>query len=268
MSEFYTPGVRVFAAHQIQEAEQIGMNALELVEERFGSGYPTYNGGENGGLAYHNRHHSQAVQHGTEAMGNALGLSQTEITIGRIAASAHDIVQLKQRGVMERESADWLEEQMKRKGIFPAFAVTMGSLAILGTEPVFEGGQLVGQIATTQSYPSRSAELVSKSVACADLGELFSPAGPLLGHDLYKEINGVNQVSEPSMDKLINFQRGQVSLTENYEYPHPEGERVFGSLRSEVASYSAHVLGQLEQGLIETWDQLLAQDRAFMTAHS
>lgn len=268
MSEFYTPGVRVFAAHQIQEAEQIGMNALELVEEQFGSGYPEYNGGEGGGLAYHNRHHSQAVLQGTEAMGHALGLSRTEIVIGRIAAAAHDIVQLKQRGIMEQESADWLKEQMERTKVFPEFAVAIGSLAILGTEPIFEGGRLTGQVATTQSYPSRSAELVSKSVACADLGELFSPEGPLLGHDLYKEINGVSQVGEPPMDALINFQRGQVSLTENYKYPHPEGERVFGALRGEVAAYSAQVLGQLEQGDIETWDQLIAQDHAFMVAHS
>ena len=268
MSEFHTSGVHVFAARQIAEANLLGDEALAEVEAQFGSGFPDYTGGQDGGLAYHNRHHSEAVRSGTEAMGEALGLTSTEMAIGRVAAAAHDIVQLKPRGVMEHESADWLAERLRARGIFPEFAVAIGSLAILGTEPVIENGRIVGQAAATQEYPSKRAELVAHSVACADLGELYSPQGPLLGHDVYKESQGVGQREVPSMDNLLNFQRGQAAFTDGYRYPNAEAERVFGELRGPVAAYSAQMLEQLERGDIESWSQLIEQDKAFMCAHS
>ena len=266
MSEYITPYGDQFNAAQILAAEQIETEALEIVEARYGSGYPHYLGGEDGGLAYHNRHHSEAVQTGAIRMSEALGLTPAETAIGSMAAAAHDIVQRKSRGVMEQESADWLAAEMQRRGIFPARAVEIGTLAILGTEPTFEDNRLVGQVASQLEYPSRSAEMVAKSVACADLGELHSAQGPLLGHELFKEINGVAPAGEPPMEKLIGFQRGQVGLVESYQYPLAEGERVFGGLRGKVAAYSAKLLGQLERGEITSWQQLIAQDQAFMRA--
>jgi hypothetical protein len=266
MSEFHTPGVYINDA-QILEAEAVGAQALDMVEARFGSGYPEYrHATESGGLAYHNRHHSEAVQQGTERMGEALGLTRSELAIGRVAAAAHDIVQLKPRGVMEQESAEWLAERLDRRG-FTGRAIAIGSLAILGTEPLFENNRLVGQVASIQEYPSKSAELVSKSVACADLGELHSPLGPLLGHDLFKEICGTAPDEEPPMDKLLGFQQGQLWLAENYQYPHVKGEAAFGGLRGKVVEYSAKVLGQLERGEI-TWRQLIEQDKAFARANA
>jgi hypothetical protein len=267
MSEFHTPSVHVLSDDQVFVAEAIGGRALDIVEERFGSGYPEYTGGQNGGLAYHNRHHSEAVREGFARMSDALRLSPAERAIGRMAAAAHDIVQLKARGIMEQESADWLEAEMRRSGFFEP-AVAIGTLAIKGTEPVFEDNRLVGQMASELWYPSRSAELVSKGVACADMGELHAATGPLLGHELFKEIQGVAPADEPPMDSLVSFQRNQVILAETYRYPLRAGDRVFGKLRSEVTDYSSQVLNKLERGEIESWGELIARDQAFLRANS
>lgn len=268
MSEFYIPGVHVFDDAQMLATEAIAAEALTIVEDTYGSGYPLYRGGENGGLAYHNRHHSEALQADTGRMCDALGLTRTERAIGRLAGAAHDIVQLKPRGVMEQESAEWLEAEMHRRGVFPKDVIRVGTLAILGTEPTFENGHLTGQVATQLRYPSRSAELIAKSVAAADLGELYSPAGPLLGHELFKEIQGVTPGDEPDMAQLIDFQREQVQLTERFRYPLPEAEAVFGKLRGEVVAYATEILDDLEQGNITSWDELIARDEAFMHANS
>ena len=216
MSKFRTSGVRAFSSAQFLTANALAANALYIVEDRFGSGYPNYHGGEHGGLAYHNHHHSWVVQKGVERMVDALGLSATERVIGGMAAAAHDIVQHKPRGVMERESADWLAAAMRRSNVFPESAIKMGVSAILGTEPIFENNRIVGQIASTQEYPSRIAELIGKTVGCADLGELYASTGPLVAHDFYKEVQGIGQTQTPPMDKLSDFQLGQVLLAETY----------------------------------------------------
>lgn len=267
MSELMAPGARQFDGAQIMALDQIGTEALSIVGARYGSGYPHYHGGESGGLSYHNRHHSWAVQQGVEVMGVAIGLSRTELAIGRAAAAAHDIVQLKDRGIMEQESADWFKQEMQAKDV-PSEVRSIGVLAILGTEPILKSGLLVGQVAERLDYPSQSAELVAKSVACADLGEIHSAHGPLLGHELFKEINNVAPSQEPSMGKLIAFQRGQLWLAENYQYPLAAGERVFGVLRSEAVAYSAKILDELEHGRIESWQELIARDQVFLRSHS
>lgn len=266
MSECMTPFGGELSAAQIQETEAVSANALDIVEARYGSGYPHYHGGENGGLAYHNRHHSRAVQRGTEQMAEALGLNAAERAIGRVAAAAHDIVQLKPRGVMERGSAEWLEAQLQ--GRLPAGLVQIGVLAILGTEPVLTDGKLTGQMASELIYPNRSAERVALSVACADLGELHSAQGPLLGHELYKEIQGVAPAAEPDMEKLTGFQRGQLWLAQYHQYPHPVGEQAFGRLRGAVVNHTAEVLADLEAGTLDSWLELIRRDEVFMRQHS
>jgi len=266
MSEFLTPDRGVLSAAQITELEVVGTAALERVETQYGSGFPHYSGGRDGGLAYHNRHHSWSVQQGTELMAAALELGRDERAIGRVAAAAHDIVQLKPRGTMEQESAEWLERQLDGK--VPTELTQVGALAILGTEPTFTGNRLTGQMATELSYPNRSAELVAKSVACADLGELHSAQGPLLGHELFKEIRKVAPGSTPDMEGLIEFQRGQLWLVENYQYPLGEGELVFGALRGAVSEQAGRVLAQLEAGTITDWQELIARDVAFMEEHA
>lgn len=253
-------GVSAFQAAEFSDANALTAESLQIVEQRYGSGYPYFSGGESP-LCYHNRHHSQQVSQGAEVMCEALGLSRTAQAIGKLAGSAHDIVQLKPRGIMEQESADWLTEKMFRKS-FNLSPMKVASLAILGTEPIFEGGRLRQKVSEL-TYPSKEAELIAMSVACADLGELYAPLGPRLGHELYKEIKGVPPNAKPPMKDFLEFQKGQIGLVRSYRFPHPKGEEVFGGLRSEVIEYHEDLLYHLEQREITTWDQVMEADDNF-----
>lgn len=258
-------GVGVFQAAQFSDASALTAESLQIVEQRYGSGYPYFSGGQSP-LCYHNRHHSEQVSQGAEVMCEALGLSRTAQAIGKLAGSAHDIVQLKPRGIMEQESAEWLSEQMFSKS-FNLPPMEIARLAILGTEPMFEGGQLRQKVSEL-TYPSKEAELIAMSVACADLGELYAPLGPRLGHELYKEIKGVSPNRKPLMQDFLEFQRGQVGLVRSYKFPHPKGEEVFGRLRSQVIEYHEDLLYHVEQGEITTWSEVIEADDNFRWAFS
>jgi len=254
---------------QLEELEEISNEALAIVEAEFGSGYPFANAEPKQGLPYHNRRHSVAVRDGAGRMAAALGLSQAGVAISRTSGSIHDLVQLKDRGVMERESAEWMAATLEARGIFPSWAAEVGSLACEGTEPILEDGVVVGQMVSHQEYPSKEAEEVAMSVASADLGELYAPHGPLTSRDYFLELTKTPAgVTPPVDERLIGFQQKQVQLTQDFRYPHPMGEYLFGGLRGEVVNYNTQVLGQLQRGEIETWDDLLAQDYAFALAHS
>ncbi len=254
-------------AREYRMADKIAGQALGDVMRKYGTGYPAYAGGERGGLAYHNLHHTQYVCHATEMIGEELSLSKEDQAIGRLAAAAHDIVHDKPRGQAEDESSQWLETAMQRYG-FSKLAREVASLAILGTEPEVQEGVLVWQYASRLRYPCKSAETIALSVACADLSELYSPLGPLLGHDLYKESLGVAPSSDPPLDNLLAFQQRQVMLAETYRFPHPAGEHLFGRLRREVTVYHEQVLNRLERGSIDSWGQVVEQDRDFARTYS
>ncbi|HEV7453753.1 MAG TPA: HD domain-containing protein [Candidatus Saccharimonadales bacterium] len=268
MNEQLTLDRIVFTPQENEAMEEIGAAAIAVVQEDFGTGYPHFEGGVDGGLAYHNGYHSLSVANGSERMATHLGLTATAILTAREAGAAHDIVQLKPRGVMERESAGWYAEQLRGRHV-PAVAIEAGSLAILGTEPVLDQqNRLTGQVVSRLEFPSRSAEQVAYSVACADLGDLYAPIGPYLGHRLWQEIKGADPHREPPMEGLVGFQRNQVFMANNYQYPHPAGEEVFGRLRSKVTRYQEDILRRLEAGEIHSWQQLLDEDLAFANRHA
>lgn len=250
----------------IDASEQIGCLALEQVDATYGAGYPLWTPGSQE-LSYHNGHHARAVGDAAFSMTEALGLSRVEQEVAKRAGFAHDIVQLRGRGIDEAASADWLMAAMQERKLFPAELMTMGRMAIIGTEPLFDGTVLVGQKATELEYPDRRTELVAKSVACGDLGELFQPQGPFLGHQLFREIKGMVPEHELPMDALLGFQRNQQALIDRYEYPLVEANTLLATHRPQVSEYNAQLVEQLEQGAIETWDDLIARDMAFMHAH-
>lgn len=268
MSEFHTDGVHVFEHAQKLKAAAIEAQALQQMGQQYGTGYPSFNAGSEANLAYHNRHHAAAVSEATERMCRALGLSATERAIGRMAAGAHDIVQLKARGIMERESADWLEAKMLETGLFPPAVIEIGVLAILGTEPLFADNRIVGQMVSEQRYPTKSAELIAKSVACADLGELHAPIGPRLGHELYRQITGTQPGQEPPMGNFAKFQRNQLVLADSYVYPHAKGGEVFGGLRGAVVEHHKALLEAFERGDITNFAEVIDRDQAFLALHS
>jgi hypothetical protein len=249
---------------QSAQLEKAGNDALEVVDRTYGDGYPRNRRHGSHELAYHNGHHAREVGGTAFKLCTLLDMDSLACDTARTAGYAHDLVQLKGRGTDERESAQWLERELGRREIVNPALRTMGALAIVGTEPLFAGGKLVGQKATELKYPTREAELMAKSVASADLGELYQPQGPLLSHQLFREINGMAKPDRLDMDKLTGFQRNQVELLERYRYPLPKAQRTLTRRKSQVVAYSTGLLRQLEAGAFETWNEVIERDRAFI----
>lgn len=243
--------------------EEAGQEALDVVDRTYGEGYPKYRRRGSHELSYHNGHHAREVGNTAFKLCTLSGLDTLERETGRTAGYAHDIVQLKGRGADERESAEWVEAALARRDTVAPGLRTMASLAILGTEPLFEGGKLVGQKASTMRYPSKDAEKMAKSVASADLGELYTPQGPLLAHQLFREINGMAHPRSLSMDKLAAFQRNQVELLERYRFPLPRAERELTKRKPQVIAYSTDLIDKIESGEVESWNDIIELDQAF-----
>ena len=247
---------------QLAAVAEISHAAVRTVDEQYGTGFPHFVGGEHN-LAYHNGYHSRAVPHDAHKVGEAIGLVLPELVTVAASGAAHDIIQLKLRGQMEAESAEWLAEQMRLRRL-PSVMAEAGALAVLGTEPVIEDGKLVGQVATRLEYPSKSAERVALSVACGDFGRMLTLIGPYLSHKLYQQIKNVDPKAAPPMEDLARYLAAQVELRESYRFPLPEAEQVLGTHRREVIAYGHEVLRLVEQGDITSWDQLEALDQEFM----
>lgn len=245
-------------------AEEIAAEIGAQIDAEYGSGYPLWTPGTSE-LAYHNGNHARNVELASDQMLHALGMDNVARAIGRAAGRSHDLVQLHGRGEDEHRSAQKLVEIMDTYRCFTPAMKEIGRLSIVGTEPLFDDQfRLVGQKATELTYPSKEAELIAKSVACADLGSLYQPQGPLMSHLLYREIKGMPPTEAIDMQDMTTFQRNQIALQNNYEYPLAEANNVLATHRGPVTEYAEHVLEQLEQGDLESWNDLITQDTAFM----
>lgn len=251
------------SAQQLTELAQVGDDALAEISEVYGCGFPGYQRLGSEPLAYHNEYHGFTTKRGTGVVGAEVGLSASELAVAEAGAAAHDVKQLLGIGVNEAESVAWLARRLQRIENMPPAVATVGGLAIYGTIPIIQDGKLVGQKASVLEYPTRSAELIVKSVACGDFSEIYTPEGPYLGHRLYQEFSGCAPNEEPPMDGLFAFQQNQAELVDTFEYLLPEANTVLATHRSEVARYTAYVLGQAERGEIHTFGQLIDQDLAF-----
>jgi hypothetical protein len=248
---------RLFDTTQERAMELIEGRTLNSVDERYSTGYPDYRGGQDGGLLFHNGYHARMVGGGALRVGGLIGLSADELRISKLSGFAHDYYQGKGH---EQKSAAWLEEQLRREGL-PKPVAYMAGMAIRGTQPIFHNGVIVGQVATEQTYTSLVSEKIALAVASADLGSLYTSMGPLVAHDLYRELR---QENDPAIDEaLLAFQRQQVQMLESYRYPLQEADRLLATHRPQVMAYSYRTLNQLERGEIEDWSQLRAQDVAF-----
>lgn len=253
----------------LERAEIIAYDALTEVTVRFGCGIPNtgFIAGE-AELAYHNMQHTMDVMDATRQITHELGLSPHDQAVALMAAAAHDVVQLQPRGVMERGSAAWLAARMIEAG-FDKADITAAELAILGTEPLIsQDGLMVGQRMELQEYPSQAAALIAASVACADMAELFSAWGPLRGRQLYQELRDTDAPEEPPFNGLKASQRIELELLQNYRFPHPIGEVLFGGLRQEVIDHQVAITQDLFLGRIATWDELLGRDTAFASRYA
>ena len=225
-----------------------------------------------GGLGFHQGGHSMFVGDKGGLVSERRGVSPYGQQLARAAGRAHDLVQLQPRGIMEDESAAWLEEQLRRQGA-PGAAAVAGGLAIRGTEPLFdENGKIVGQMAARQEYPSREAESIALSVASADMGgELFRPLGPLRGHQFLLELNGIHAGSprdeRPTLEQILAFQQSQIELKTGYVFPCAEGETALGGLRRAVIDYHQELAEDIGGGRVESWQQVIDRDLAFARQH-
>lgn len=255
-----------FSPCQISNIEQTGKEALDIIDRTYGEGYPAWTRGRHE-LSYHNGHHGRSVGQGALRLCVSMGIESDAARIGEMAGYTHDLVQLKGRGKDEAESAEWFEQKLRQRGIDQHYA-RMGGLAIRGTEPLFKGNKIVGQKATTLSYSDKESEKVAYSVACGDFGEMYTPQGPYMAHQLFQEIKGMPNESAIPFDDMPSFQRNQIELLEEYQYPLKQANTVLATHKPQVIRYAQTTLKQLEDGTIETWDELLRRDQAFIRQHS
>lgn len=250
---------------ELRAIDASGAAGLQIVQREYGSGYPAFKGGCHP-LAYHGVYHSENVGDTAEKIAEAYGLDRQWRRIARAAGYRHDTIQLKPRGVMERESAEDAERDLRSREV-PAWVGRVVNLAIRGTEVAMKGTAPAGQMATKLEYPSDKARKVAYSVAGADVA-IYLPIGAVASHLWYAETLDVSGHKVPSLDKLLDYQRGQVKFMENHKYPDPVVERIMGGRQRRPAiAYATNLLRQLEQGEITSWGQLLRQDMQYARQH-
>ena len=113
MSEQYSTHPEIT---DIQAVERIGREALVIVDHLYGSGDPDWSQGETP-LSYHNGHHGRSVGNDGMRVASHYGLDPLALAITGAAGHAHDLIQLKGRGVDESESAQWLDLKLIERGI-------------------------------------------------------------------------------------------------------------------------------------------------------
>ncbi len=264
MSERIISSLPEFNQKVIQNTRNIGERALAIVTDHYGSGYPHFEGGTIRKLLYHGTSHSEQTGEGAAYIGGYYGVNETGQELLRMYGRAHDVVQLQGVGENERHSAQWLEDQMLADNL-PPWAVKFGRVATLGTEPIFDNWILIDQMVNHIAFESQEEELFAKSVATADLSELYTPFGALAPHLLYAEREGVSELwQEVPMDGLIEFQEKQLITLDCYRYPLPEVGNELATHRSQVLNYHSFIYEELQKSRIESWQHLLRLDGMFL----
>lgn len=239
-------------------------SALSEIDHNYGTGFPDYEDGLYGGLAFHNGYHTRSVIIDFDILASIEGLDPIDRAIGIAASSAHDIIKGYGEGVDEQASAKWLEKSLRRHLGLDVAQLSMASLAIQGTQPLFEGPILVGQLSDTMEFPTKKHELIAKMVASADLGRLFTPDGPYLSHMFLKELNGCPPLDPIDFTKVLAFQRQEIALLESYTFPIASAAGALAVHKSEVIAYTEDLVGRIERGDIASWRQLIDSDLALM----
>lgn len=256
-----------WTTRQLNALREVGTLALTIATERYGSGFPDYRGGKVKKLGFNNARHNRKVGDNAAYLCSYLGFSKRDQELARTVGYAHDIRQLTGRGNDEAESAEWIEKQLLQTGVVDSQMAELAGLAIRGTLPLLQNGQVIGQTANLFNFMSRAEELFVKAIASADLGEVYMPTSPYLAHMLYCQQMGCQADEEAPLGQLLNFQDKQIAFLKVYRYPLPEAKRLFATHAREVMEYVQHVSDQLRRGEIETWAQLLEQDISFMNGY-
>lgn len=216
---------------------------------------------------YHNGIHTRMACEDLAVLRDTLGFTNPEFMVAASAMAAHDVVKTfdRETGLDEEESADWLDAELCEVPGITRVQLTMGYLAVIGTTPRFSEGTIV-QKAVEQAYPTKRAELIAHAVAGADVGRLFTPEGPLLAHRLYQEMQAVAGRGADSIESLVPFQDSQIEFLVNYRYPRRDIEATLATHKAPVIRYLGKLSRMLEQGTIETWEQLVGLDKLFIAS--
>lgn len=262
MRERLTSGLVEGAPRPLEIVCGVGRIALTLVEDQYGTGFPNFDPGVRS-LGMHNRHHAETTGDSGAILAEALDLEPLDVELARTAGYAHDLIQGRGRGIDERESAEWAESRLLRRGLPPVKA-RMARVAVESTLPTFDDDGLSGQAVDTMEFASLIEELVAKSVSSGDLSTLHTPVGPLEAHLLYGEIMGLEVYDTPDMEKFVEFTRKQAVLVNRHEYPLGQlAERLLATHKAQVIRYVEHVHAQALRGDLDSWNRIIAQDKAF-----
>lgn len=256
-----------FSQRQQARLYSIGSHALDLAALRYGTGFPEFAPGARMDLPFNNSRHDFLVGENAAIMAGAQGLSPSWQELSRTIGNAHDVVNEQERGKDERESAEWLEVRLLETNLFDRIVCRIGARAILGTQPVYLSGDtkgnLIGQMAAHMEFESEIEEKIVKGVACADHGELHTPSGPLMGHYLLRQREGLGPHEQPDMKVLAAFQAKEATFVDEYRYLLPEAEKVLATHRKEVVAYAYFLAQAIERGDIHSVGQVEALDLAF-----
>jgi hypothetical protein len=257
MSERLALSPLEYGQKKIEVVRGVGQTALTIVNNRYGSGYPDFCAGEVS-LGNHNGHHGFKVGDDTARLIEARGFDEFTIELGRATGNAHDIIQGRGRGIDEGESAEWTESELRKEGA-SSFAARLAGAAIRGTQPLFDKDGVNDQMVNQMEFDSRFAEIFAQALASGDFGELYTPLGPLLAHNLYSEMQGTD-----AMDDFQEFSRKQAILHNRYQYPlGKQAEDMLATHKAQVIRYMEYVYDQCVRGNIESFDQIIRQDERF-----
>lgn len=261
----------------IRSFRLIGRRALSEVTRTFGRGIDleAIHRGDfssainpNSLYPFHSLVHSMNVGNTSRFIAEQLGLSPHLVALTEAAGNAHDVIRRGSIGQDEGESAQWFSAYATSYNINPD-DIEIGSSAILGTIPKVDPetfmlvGQHVDEINFTQMPHPEEAELISRIVATADLGELFQPTGPLMSHMLLFEI----LKRKPTVEEFVKFQRTQVEMLHSYEHPlKDQTPAILLRHKSKVIHYSEQLLDQLENRQLTSWEEVVTQSCEFVLA--
>jgi len=251
-----------------------GRLALQRMTEHYGGGYPEYAPGNEVSFAAHNGLHGREVGVASERMGTELGLRSPYLLLARATGEAHDAILTDgggvklQRGEMEDQTAIFFGKLLRAQGVDEEL-VAAGELGVLGTKNVLsDEGLLIGQVVSTMNFPSKSAEDMAMSVACADMAGAYSRRGPLNCLEYYKELRGIQAHEAAAFEsgELAGHYRYEQRFLEAYAFPHPVGETLFGKDRARLNDFYQQTADALQAGAIESWAQLQEHAEAYARA--
>lgn len=249
-----------FNSRQLTALKRLENRTLKEIDAEFGSGWPTFRSGSRP-LAYHCGCHTRTMKRATDLLCNKYGVPPAETAVTNSAASAHDKIQRKARGVMERESGEWYAKEVQKLDEFQPETRhkigEVGSFLIRGTEPVLKDNVPIDQMCNRLSHASKSAEFLAKILGCGDFAGLNSLLGPYEGHKWFEELG-------LPWSSIISYQEGQVNLQSTWKMPIRAAEKLFWPRKAKVIEYSTNALKRLKEGRITSLVQLFREDLDFM----